>query len=312
MRRLTIVLAFIVVFVGAFSRLEVMYSKKFFDLTAEADWIWARNQLSSDTPVAFFAVREVVLPESRVYTHLKVAGDPEYTVYINGREAAARQMAGAEERTLDVYDVSELVRTGSNRFVIAVRAPQGVGGLLASIDIAPEIQNFVVTDDSWKIYRRWYPDLLVRDPIGGSWEPPAIIGSPPIGRWNFPDFAQRALSAPPTEVEQPDRAYEMIGLIPMIATREGIAVAGTERARATVLDFGFTSGRVRLSLAEPSPVSRVVRVRFANVEEELAAADWNIRPFVFAPGERTVTTPDAHPFRYVMAFEQNVTAEVVR
>jgi hypothetical protein len=42
------------------------------------------------------------------------------------------------------------VKTGRNRIVIAVRAPQGAGGLIASIDIGPEVANWVVTDGSGK------------------------------------------------------------------------------------------------------------------------------------------------------------------
>src|SRR5919206_45294 len=46
---------------------------------------------------------------------------------------------------------------------MSVRAPQGAGGLLASIDIHPEVANFVVTDAAWKIYRSWTPEILLHD-----------------------------------------------------------------------------------------------------------------------------------------------------
>src|SRR6185503_17360087 len=112
-------------------------------------------------------------PAKRYYTRLKIAADPEYELFLNGRQLAGRRTS-TEEPELDLYDVSQLVQTGHNRVVIAVRAPQGVGGLLASIDIAPDTENWVVSDGSWTIYRRWHPDLLVRNADVPS-EPPMIV-----------------------------------------------------------------------------------------------------------------------------------------
>ena len=77
-----------------------------------------------------------------------------------------------------------------NRIVVAVRAPQGAGGLLAAIDIAPETENWIVTDGQWKIYRRWDPLILQFD-IAGQWERPVIVGEPPIGRWNYQQIVKR-------------------------------------------------------------------------------------------------------------------------
>ena len=50
--------------------------------------------MSANEPVAFFAAREFTLPPNRVYTRLKVLGDPEYTLYVNGREIAGRLVGG--------------------------------------------------------------------------------------------------------------------------------------------------------------------------------------------------------------------------
>ncbi len=91
-----------------------------------------------------------------------------------------------------------------------------------------------------------------------------------------------------------------------------MAVAGSDPARATAFDFGFTKGRVRLIDDTERPVSKVVNVRFAFDRAELRLAEWNLRPVVFAPGERVVTTPESHDFRYVMLFGRNVRAEIVR
>jgi hypothetical protein len=310
MKRLTIVVAFLFAFTAAFAHLERMYSHKFFGITGQAQWIWAQHRMSSNEPVAFFASRDFDLPERRLYTRLKLLGDPEYTVWVNGREIAGRRVSG--EGRLDLYDISELVKTGRNRILVAVRAPQGIGGLIASIDIGPEAQNWIVSDGNWKIHRWWQPELPVRDPAVDHSEPPQLVGEPPVGRWNYLKVTEQTIDPPPAAVIPPRDVFEVIGLFPAIRTRSGIAVAGADRARATAFDFGFTKGRLRLSLAKPGLASKVVPVRFAYLRNELELIEWNLRPIVFAPGETVVTTPESHSFRYAMAFRRGVGAEVVR
>ena len=316
MRRLGIVTIVILVLTAAFAHLERVYSEKFYGITGTAQWIWAQHRMSSNDPLAFFAVREFTLPENRYYTHLKIVGDPEYTVYLNGRELAGRRLAGrrqteADER-LDLYDISKLVVTGRNRLVVAVRSPQGVGGLIASIDLAPERQNWLVTNADWKIYRWWHPELVHRDPPGLEWEGPQIVGLPPTGRWNYFEIAPRPAAAVASVSIPPRDSFEMIGHVPTIRSRGGVAVAVVDRARTTVFDFGFTRGRLRLTRERTHFASRVVNVRFAFARPELGYVEWNMRPIVFAPGETTVTTPESHEFRYAMVYARGVRAGLVR
>ena len=309
-RKLTIALAALFLFTAAFSFLHRTYSQKFFDITGRAQWIWAQHPMSANVPVAFFATRDIDLPPQRIYTHLKVLGDPEYTLYVNGREVAGRKV-GVEDKTLDQYDISDLVKTGANRLVVAVRAPQGLGGLLAAVDIAPETENWVVTDGSWKIYRQWSPELLLRD-VEGAWEHPQVIGAPPIGRWNYLTAFPQPFSPPPSAPLHAAQTFPVIGFIPTIRTEGGVAVAGADRARATAFDFGFTKGRVRLTLRDEVVVSRAVNLRFANSRDELELLERNLRPVVFAPGEHLVTIPEKHSFRYLMVFGRGaVDAEVL-
>lgn len=311
MKRLTLAIAILFLFVAAFSRLHLLYAQKFFGITGGAHWIWAQHRMSADEPVAFFAAREIDLPERRIFTHLNILGDPEYTVYLNGRDVAARRVL--EDHTLDRYDISDLVRTGRNRIVVAVRAPKGVGGLIASVDLAMETRNWVVTDSSWRIYRRWTPEILQRDPAGVPWERPALIGQPPIGRWNFLDLERRELEPPPTEAVLPRGSFPIVGYVPTIRMREGLAVGVADREPATVFDFGPTRGRLRLIASSPMAAeSRVIQVRLANDASELDQISWNFRPVVFAPGETVVTTPESHHFRYAVVFARDVRVEVVR
>src|SRR2546421_3451156 len=140
-RRWTIVLIAGFLFVAAFTQLNAVYGHKFFDVTGRAKWIWPRVEMSSEIPVAFFATRDFELPKNRYYTHIKIAADPEYTLYLNGREIASRR--ATESGALDVYDVGAFARDGRNRIVIAVRSVKGVGGLLVAVDLAPETENYI-------------------------------------------------------------------------------------------------------------------------------------------------------------------------
>lgn len=315
-RRLAVVVVFILVFTAAFAHLYRVYSDKFFGITGRAQWIWAQHRMSANEPVAFFAVRDFDLPERRIFTHLKVVGDPEYTVWVNGQELAGRLLTVRRhtepDDRLDFYDISQLVKTGRNRIVVAVRAPTGIGGLIAAIDLAPENQNWLVSDANWKIHRRWDPQLPHRDPPNAQIEAPQLVGAPPIGRWNYLEVARREPAVPPASMVGAKDSFEVIGLIPTIRTRGGIAVAVSERERATAFDFGFTRGRLRLTRERTHFASRAVNVRFAFARQELGYAEWNLRPIVFAPGETTVTTPEVHDFRYAMVFSRGVRAEVVK
>lgn len=312
LRRLAIAVGLAFVFAAAFAHLERTYSQKFLDITGRAQWIWPAHRMSDNLPVAFFAARDFDLPERRIFTHLKVMGDPEYTVYLNGREIAGRRIA-QDERSLDFYDVSSLVKTGRNRIVVAVRAPRGVGGLIAAIDIAPEQTNWIVTNGDWKIYRAWNPEILLRDSPRTFSQRPLIVGEPPVGRWNWLTLNRRELGVPPAKVLPARDSFEQFGLIPTIQTRSGVAVAGTERARATAFDFGPVRGRVRLTTSAKRVASQAINVRLANHREELLRAEWSLRPVVFAPGESVVTMPEEYSFRYVMVFGwKDVEVEVIQ
>lgn len=310
LRRLVSVLAFVFVFTAAFCHLERAYSRKFFDTTGKAKWIWARAPMSSNEPIAFFAARDIDLPANRAYTHLRICGDPEYTVWVNGRRLASRR-ARREQRLLDVLDVSGLVRTGRNRIVVAVRASQGFGGLIASVDLGPERVSWVATDESWRIYRRWRPEILAGDRPEES-EPPMVIGEPPIGKWDYLPAASLPLEPEGEIAVAPQRTFRATASVPEIRTVEGVAVAVATQKTGSVFDFGFTRGRVRLTVDRPSRGSRSIPVRYANAAGELARSDWNLRPVVFAPGESMVTSAEENSFRYVMVFGRNVRAEVVQ
>ena len=308
MRRLLAALFFLVLLTAGFASLWRLFSNKFQDITGTATWIWTPHRISRNLPVVFFAARDFDLPKNRPWTRIKITGDPEYTLYFNGKQIGGRRLR--ENIHLDVFDVSDLARDGENRILVAVRSTNGVGGLLVSVDIAPETENFVVSGPEWKIFREWNAGLPLRDV--GSFVGPMIIGEPPAGRWNYLSQRPAKITAPPSSVQKPVRTWNFRAMIPAIKIRSGVAVVVTEPARAAAFDFGPTAGHVRLVLNGPQAVPPVVRVRLANAEEELATVEAHIRDFVFGAGETTVIDPELNHFRYVVVYGGRATAEVVR
>lgn len=310
MARLTVVIVFGFLFIAAFVRLERMYSRRFFDVTGRAEWLWSNTEVSRGEPVAFFAARDFDLPANRSYTKIKVAGDPEYTLYFNGVAVGGRQFGEGTAAVLDTYDVSSLARDRNNRIVVAVRSSNGVGGLIAAVDLSPEIENYVVTDRDWHIFRRWDASLPQHD--AGSWQAPLLLGMPPMGRWNYPALTAATIAPPPAKIAEPVSAFSFITRIPVVETISGVAVVGSKRVRATAYDFGdIADGRAQLTITYDNNTSREVNVRFANVRSELFQLEGDVRPFVFAAGERTVTDPEVRHFRYVLVYGAQASAKKV-
>jgi len=311
LRRSTAVLAFLFVLAGAFWRLELMYSQKFYDRTGRAQWIWGRREITRGTVLAFYATRNFDLPPGRYYTHIKIAGDPDYTLIFNGETIGGSRMSDSN-RHLDVYDVTKLARTKGNRIVVALRSTNGVGGLLLSIDIAPENRNVLVSDGSWRVINTWSPDLALRDPVPGV--EPVLFGRPPIGKWNYlPETEASPFPAVKT-IRTPVEVHAFKSAVPEIVFPGGVAVVKAKPMRATAFDFGGPcDGRVRLTLNYDPGSSEFVYVRFANVSNELGAVDNNTEAFVFAPHERVVIDTTRRMFRYVAVYgaTSSVQAEVL-
>jgi hypothetical protein len=192
-----------------------------------------------------------------------------------------------------------------------MRSSNGVGGLIAAVDLAPEIENYVVTDRRWHIFPRWTPQLPLRD--AGAWQAPMIFGMPPMGRWNYPTLAAAQPEPPVHQVVAPVQAFSFITRIPVVETISGVAVVGSQRVRATAFDFGrIADGRARFTITHDNRLARKINVRYANVRSELFALEGSVRPIVFAAGERTVIDPEVAHFRYVMVYGGQAGADVLR
>lgn len=312
-RRLGSALAIAFALAALFFRLNDLYSDKFFDVTGTAEWIWDRHRVAEGDPIAFFATRDFRLPAGRQYTRIKILGDPEYTLYLNGVEVGGKRVS--DSNRLDVYDVSEIARTGKNRLVVAVRSPNGVGGLIVSLDLSPESENVVVTDRSWLIFRRWSPLLLTRDVYELHPRAPMSLGRPPMRRWNYLTKARMPLFVAPQSEAQARRTTSFVTALPEFRTLGGVVVVGRRPVHATVYDFGPLRGYGRISLPRGvSGASQVIELRYANDPSELALVEGRVENVVFAPGEQSVIDPQKRLFRYIIIYGccGNVRASVLK
>lgn len=299
-------IALLLLFTG-FVRLHEFFSHKFYSNTGKAQWIWFDHPLASEQPVAFFAVRDFQLPERRDYVKLKVAGDPEYTLYMNGIEVGGTR--DAEKSLLDVYDVTAIARTGHNRIVAALRSANGVGGFLLSADISRSRENLLVSGAEWKVFSEWSSDLIVRDSRSEKPVPPLVIGAPPVGRWNYLRSVPKELTPIVHSILYPIGSIAFATALPGIVTVSGVTVAISKPAAATAYDFGPVRGRARLEVRRPG--LRVVRIRYANAEAELKEPG-ELVPLVLGRGETVVTDPDVRSFRFVVVYGEQVDATVVK
>jgi hypothetical protein len=309
-RRLLIIAAAIFVIVAAVSRLELLYSHKFFDNTGTAQWIWQQNRLADGNPAAFFATHDFDLPPNRSFTRIKILGDPEYTLYFNGVAVGGRHV-GDDNEALDTYDVSALARDKNNRMVVAVRSANGVGGLIAAIDLTQEFGNFVVTGNGWHIVRRWRDDLLVRDPAANEITRPQLLGRPPARRWNYLVQRDAKPFAPVQRVIAARESFDFETALPEIAVIGGTAVTISRKTHATAYDFGPISGRARFTIRNVGNAARNVTVRFSNERSELFSVEGGVEQFVFAAGERIILDEETRNFRYVTVYGSAASVDVV-
>jgi hypothetical protein len=310
-RRLLIIAASIFVIVAAVSRLELLYSHKFFDNTGSAQWIWQKNRLADGNPAAFFATHEFDLPPNRSFTRIKMLGDPEYTLYFNGVVIGGRHV-GDDNEALDTYDVTALARDKKNRMVVALRSANGVGGLIASVDLTEAFGNFVVTGKEWYIVRRWRDDLLFRDPPLSEITRPQLLGRPPARRWNYLMQRDAKPFAPTHQVIAPLQSFDFDTALPEIAVVGGTAVTVSRKTHATAYDFGPVSGRARLTIRNVGNAARNVTVRFANERAELFTVEGAVQQFVFAAGERIILDEETRNFRYVTVYGSAASVDVVK
>jgi hypothetical protein len=168
-------------------------------LTGGAEWIWVTDVLDPVhvQPAMFVASLRLDAPPPGAL--LKVCGDREYVVYLNGSPAACGWNRPGFR--LDLYDVGHLLRQGSNVIAVEVRSPTPVGGLLVALDVDGVGRNVLVSGPAF--VARSHFSLGASDP---SDRPvPVTWGMPPRFPWGYPKPLPHPRTLDETVVEDPVR-----------------------------------------------------------------------------------------------------------
>ncbi len=131
--------------------------------------------------MTFFAVRDFVVEALPSRAWLQVVADEAYVVYLNGQRLGSNFYR--QNQAMDLYPLSDFLRSGRNRLAIELRSERGAGGLLANLRLGDLRQVVLVTDVDWQIFRQFEPAFFVaEDPLPGG-EAPQVWGHAPTGRF---------------------------------------------------------------------------------------------------------------------------------
>lgn len=152
------------------------------------NWIWyPEGNPAAAAPVGerFFR-RLFEIPKKTVVqsARLLVAGDNEFTAFVNGRPVGR----GASFQTASVFDVAGLLRPGTNVVAILVRnagdAPNPAG-LLARIEATSTTgqRAELVTDESWRVSRTAAERWERAEYNDGGWSQAKVLGPVGMAPW---------------------------------------------------------------------------------------------------------------------------------
>jgi hypothetical protein len=173
--------------------------REFSHLTGDAQWIWAEDTLERVHPVAGLFVAPLQLSAPPPSALLKVCGDREYVVYINGTAAACGWSRPGFN--LDLYEIGHLLHQGENAVAVEVRSPTPVGGVLLALDIAGVGRNVLVSGPAFALQPRFSLAPAGREglPVPVTW------GAPPRFPWGYPSQRPRPKTLDAVVVEEPLR-----------------------------------------------------------------------------------------------------------
>ena len=148
---------------------------------------------------AFYVVREFTLSSAPRAARLRVVGDEEYILVLNGsRVGSGRWRIGLPG---DEHEVAPLLRTGSNRLIVELRSSTGAGGLW--LELVADGREVVRSDRDWSLHRGAWQRLFRNSQMPNG-ERPLDLGTSPLGRWGDldrfaprPNFEQTLLDAEP-------------------------------------------------------------------------------------------------------------------
>ncbi|HEY3202988.1 MAG TPA: hypothetical protein VGL03_04940 [Thermoanaerobaculia bacterium] len=146
--------------------------------TGQAEWIWYTRQISEPRPLHFYATGGFELDSAPTRALAKVFVDRSHVLYVNG----ARVGSGVQKpgHPLALYDLSRLLRAGSNRIAIEAASPTGIGGILFALDLEGFGRDAFVSNGLWRV------DLERSAIASGARFRAQVWGRPPQYPWGYP------------------------------------------------------------------------------------------------------------------------------
>ncbi len=189
----------VAVALGAFG-LHAFWERELSHLTGPAQWIWVTDRLEEVHTQGALFVASLHLDGPPPAALLKVCGDREYVVYVNGTPAACGWSRPGFR--LDLYDIAHLLKQGSNVIAAEVRSPTPAGALLLALDVEGAGLN-VLTSGAAFVSRPHF-SLAASDPLDSA--VPVRWGSPPRFPWGYPRPLAHPRTLDEVVVEDPVRA----------------------------------------------------------------------------------------------------------
>ena len=180
LRRRLLGITVLVVALSALYGLHRFWTSSMWHITGPARWVWVTDDLERLYPETALFVASLNLQAPPPGALLKVCGDREYVVWVNGTLAACGWSRPGFR--LDLFDVAHLLRVGDNTLVIETRSPTPVGGLLAALDVDGIGRNVLVTGRDFVLRRRF----SLAPPMPREPKPPVSWGLPPRFPWGYP------------------------------------------------------------------------------------------------------------------------------
>ncbi len=182
--------------VAGAEKLSSVVGARLFESSPDERWIWAEGEYGEGEALAFYAARDFKI-EDLGSARIALAADETYLLFVNGYRVGAGSYRPWS--AIDEYDITDLLHQGGNRIVVELRSSRGAGGFLAVVELGPAAggedeaseRRIVVSDRSWRIFKRYDPGLF------GGWtrleegEKPKIWHRPPAGRWRLDSTAVR-------------------------------------------------------------------------------------------------------------------------
>jgi hypothetical protein len=188
-----------VVFALTVYAVHSFWERELSHLTGPAQWIWVTDELDELHPQGALFVASLHLDAPPRSALLKVCGDREYVVYVNGTPAACGWSRPGFR--LDLYDIAHLLRQGSNVIAAEVRSPTPAGALLLALDVDGVGRNVLTSGPAFFARPRF--SLGPRGALDTA--VPVQWGAPPRFPWGYPKPLSHPRTLDEVVVEDPVR-----------------------------------------------------------------------------------------------------------